>query len=152
MSRRAEFLAGDRPDDIAVYVAESAIDDPDRLAQLRVGRRVPGGVVLVIDGDQGRDAVRTAVGVDPMNFAGRAMGADGRVAPDLTAGVCPAAESNDHDDDHDARFVFAFVQEQTDDVDGPYTEGAVVHAYAQCDCGTAYSEKWLVGEKTVPED
>ena len=48
---------------------------------------------------------------------------------------------------HDTRFVFAFAEEQNEEVEGLYNEGDVIHAYVQCTCGTAYSEKWLAGEK-----
>ena len=47
-------------------------------------------------------------------------------------------------DDHDVRFVFAFVEDQNDSVGGLYADGDVMHAYAACDCGTTYSEKWVV--------
>jgi hypothetical protein len=31
-------------------------------------------------------------------------------------------------------------------VGGLYAEGAVVHAYAHCECGTSYSDRWVVDE------
>jgi hypothetical protein len=31
-------------------------------------------------------------------------------------------------------------------VGGVYAEGDVVHAYAQCACGTAYSDRWVVDD------
>jgi hypothetical protein len=28
-----------------------------------------------------------------------------------------------------------------------YAEGDVIHGYVSCSCGTAYSDKWVVGER-----
>ena len=142
MSAREEFLAGDRPEDVFMYFTETAVDDVDTLAAH--GERVDGGVVLVVDGDSGRSAFQSATGVDPMGFAKRAMGSEGEVFTDCTGGVCPA---DDGDEPHEARFVFAFAEEQNEEVEGIYTEGDVIHAYVSCSCGEAYSEKWLAGEK-----
>ena len=153
MSDREEFLAGDRPEDVLMYLSDDAVSGIEALAER--GERVDGGVVLVVDGEKGRSAFQSAVGVDPMQFAKRAMGTEGMVYPDCTGGVCPSvggpSGTDDTDDeaneDHDARFVFAFAEEQNEEVDGIYNEGDVIHAYVQCTCGTAYSEKWLAGEK-----
>ncbi|PSQ41267.1 hypothetical protein BRD10_00665 [Halobacteriales archaeon SW_12_71_31] len=46
-------------------------------------------------------------------------------------------------DDHHARFLFAFVEAHQPDGQGLYAEGDVVHAYAQCSCGVAYSDRWV---------
>ena len=137
----AEFLAGDRPDDVAIFLADTAVDSPETLAS--VGEPVDGGVLIVVEGDRGRDAFRAATGVDAMAFAKEAMATDGTVAPDLSNGSCP--ESRD-DSAHDLRFVFAFAEERNEEVGGIYAEGDVIHAYAQCGCGTAYSDTWVVGE------
>ena len=40
--------------------------------------------------------------------------------------------------------VVAVAEERNDSVGGLYAEGDVMHAYAACDCGTTYSEKWVV--------
>lgn len=140
--KREQFLAGERPDDVLVYFDERAVDGIERLAS--AGEAVDGGVVLVLPGEEGRAAFQRATGVDPMQLAGSAMDADGTITPECTDGECP-----DHaeDGDHWARFVFAFAEEQNEDVGGLYAEGDVVHAYALCDCGTAYSQKWVVGER-----
>ncbi|ARS90613.1 DUF5807 family protein [Natrarchaeobaculum aegyptiacum] len=135
---RAEFLAGERPDDVALFLASSYVSD-DRLESF--GDAVDGGVVIVVDGERGRNAFQAATGVDAMTFAQTAMGTDGEVAADLAGGTCPAA-STDGDDDHDVAFVFAFAEAQNEDVGGIYAEGDVIHAYARCECGTAYSDRW----------
>jgi len=163
MSDREEFLAGGRPEDVLMYFADEAVSGVEALAER--GERVDGGVILVVDGEKGRSAFESAVGVDPMQFAKRAMGSEGMVYPDCTGGVCPkvgvpgggaegngesgegGGEADDTGDDHDARFVFAFAEEQNEEVDGLYQEGDVIHAYVSCTCGEAYSDKWLAGEK-----
>lgn len=162
---RAEFLAAERPDDVALYLADSYVSD-DRLE--RFGERVDGGVLLVVDGERGRNAFRAATGTGAMEFAGKAMKVDGDIDADLTGGTCPnqgAADSTtgknaegveddeDHvtegaesDEDHATQFVFAFAEEQNEEVGDLYAEGDVVHAYAQCSCGAAYSDRWVVDE------
>ncbi len=135
-ARRA-FLAGERPDDICIYLREDGIADPEELADL--GERTADGVVLVLPGAEGRQAFESATGLDPMSFAGSAMDTEGTVHRDLTGGDCPEGDG----DDHGARFIFAFAEEQNPEVGGQYAEGDVVHAYAACDCGTTYSEKWV---------
>jgi len=139
--KREQFLAGERPDDVLIYLDERAVDGIDRLAS--VGEAVTGGVVLILPGEDGRAAFQRATGHDPMGFAREAMETEGTVAPDCTGGTCP---ENGHDD-HWPRFVFAFAEEQNEEVGGVYAEGDVVHAYALCDCGTAYSQTWLAGER-----
>lgn len=136
---REEFLAGERTDDVALFLADAAVDTPEKLDEF--GERVDGGRLLIVDGEAGRAAFRSATGTDAMGFAKEAMGTEGRIDRSLTGGACPDAE------DDDVRFVFAFAEEQNEDVGGLYAEGDVIHAYAQCDCGTAYSHKWVVGER-----
>ncbi|WP_436929049.1 DUF5807 family protein [Halosimplex halobium] len=143
MSDREEFLAGDRPEDVFMYFADDAVSGIDALAGH--GERVDDGVVLVVEGDSGRSAFQRATDLDPMAFAKQAMPNEGTVDADATGGVCP--DSDDTEGPHDARFVFAFAEEQNEEVEGLYQEGDVIHAYVQCTCGTAYSEKWLAGEK-----
>ena len=150
---REAFLAGERPDDVAIYVGDAAVDDPDRLAAY--GERLDDGVLLVVDGDRGRNVFGAATGVDPMAFARQAMGTTGEIDRELTAATCPEtrADSDLEDDDseanagesaHELRYLFSFAEAQTDEVDGIYAEGDVIHAYAQCSCGTAYSDRWVV--------
>lgn len=140
-SDREEFLAGDRPDDVAIFIADDAIDDETKLEDY--GERVADGTLLVVEGERGRNAFLAATGVDAMAFAKEAMGTEGEIARDLTDGTCP---ESDDETGHDLRFVFAFAEEQNEDIGGIYAEGDVIHAYARCDCGTAYSEKWVVEE------
>jgi len=159
---RAEFLAGQRPEDVAFYVADAAVDDPSTLEEY--GDRVDDGTLIVVEGEAGRSAFQAATGTDAMGFAKQAMGNEGEIREDLTGGACPDADGGDGDDSdggggddsdagdgdadaHDARFVFAFAEEQNEDVGGLYGEGDVIHAYAQCACGAAYSHKWLAGER-----
>ncbi len=140
MTALDEFLAGERPDDVAIYLSDDAVTDPDRL--VTVGERVPDGVVIVVDGDRGRAAFQSATGVGAMEFAGAAMGRDGEIDRTLTDGRCPDAA--DDESDHAVRFLLAFAEERDESVGGIYADGDVIHAYAACGCGTAYSEKWVV--------
>ena len=137
-ARYESFLAGDRPDDVLVYLHEGGIGSVEDL--LEIGTRVEDGVVLVLPGAEGKAAFESATGLDPMEFAGAAMDTDGDIDDDCTSGTCPEGNG----DDHYARFVFAFAEEQNEGVGGRYAEGDVMHAYAACDCGTTYSEKWVV--------
>lgn len=137
---RAEFLAGDRPDQVVLYLHEEGVGDVEGLADL--GERTETGVVLVLPGEEGRAAFERATSLDPMDFAGMAMGTDGYVARNLTGGDCPNQEGTNHY----VKFVFAFAEAKKDDVGGLYEEGDVVHAYAACACGTTYSDRWLAGE------
>ncbi len=146
---REEFLAGDRPDDIALFLADSYVSD-DRLESF--GQAVDNGVLLVVDGERGRNAFQAATGKQAMEFAQSAMSVEGVIDGDLTDGQCPDDGANDEPeaettasgDTHDPQFIFAFAEEQNDDVGGIYAEGDVVHAYAQCTCGTAYSDRWAL--------
>ena len=142
MDRLQEFLAGKRPDDVVIFLADEHVDDPERLESH--GRRVEGGLILVVPGDRGRQAFAAGTGLDPMNFARTAMDTDGEIAPDLTAGACP---STDIGRAHDIEFVFAFAEGQNEEVGGIYAEGDVIHAYARCACGTSYSDRWVVGDR-----
>ena len=142
MSDREAFLAGERPDDVLMYFAESAVSGTESIAD--IGERVSDGVVLVVDGEDGRAAFQSTTGLDPMRFAKQAMDTEGTVEPGCTGGTCPAG---DGDDPHEARFVFAFVEKQNEEAGGLYAEGAVVHAYVSCSCGEAYSDRWNVGER-----
>lgn len=141
--RLAAFLAGELPDDVALYLADTAVDEPDRLADH--GVRVDGGVVLVVTGERGRTVFQSLTGGNVMEFAQRAGNRDGEIDPELAGGRCPDA-TGEGDTDHSARFVFAFAEPQNDEVGDIYADGDVIHAYAQCECGTAYSERW------VPDD
>jgi len=132
------FLAGDRPEYVLMYLDDDVVGDPNALADL--GDPVDGGVVLVVAGDEGRQALQGAVGVDPMAFAKEASGTDGHVADDCTAGTCPAGDG----DGHAVRFVFAFVEAENPEAGGLYAEGDVLHAYARCACGQAYSDKRVI--------
>ncbi len=135
---RSQFLAGERPDAVALFLADSFVTD-DRLDT--VGDRVEDGVVIVVDGERGRGAFQAATGVEAMAFARTAMQREGSVDRDLTGGTCPDA---DGDGGHEAQFIFAFAEERQPEAGGLYAEGDVIHAYAQCECGTAYSDRWVV--------
>jgi hypothetical protein len=137
---REEFLAGERPDEVALYVADEHADPSLRSRGLETG----GGVLLVLPGERGRSAFEAGTGVQAMTFAGQAMGRDGRVADTLDDGECPEAGDGE---DHAVRFLLAFAEEQNEAVGGQYADGDVVHAYAQCTCGVAYSDRWVVGER-----
>ncbi|SFC71530.1 hypothetical protein SAMN05444422_11627 [Halobiforma haloterrestris] len=143
---REEFLAGDRPDDVALFLADSYVSD-DRLAEF--GEDVDGGVLIVVDGERGRSAFQAATGTGAMQFAKSAMEHEGIVDADLAGGTCPETPGDDAGD-HEVQFVFAFTEEQNEDVGGIYAEGDVVHAYAQCSCGVAYSDRWNPGDAGDP--
>lgn len=138
-SDHAAFLAGDRPDDIAIYLADSIVDDPAELTDL--GYRTDEGILLIVEGESGRQVFKQATGLDAMAFARQAMDTDGEIAADLTGGTCP------HCGEDALRLLLAFVEEQNEDVGGMYAEGPVIHAYAQCACGLAYSTKWVAGSR-----
>ncbi|RQG94428.1 DUF5807 family protein [Natrarchaeobius chitinivorans] len=135
---REAFLAGERPDDVALFLADSYVSD-ERLE--RFGNPVDGGVLIVVDGDRGRSAFEAATGTGAMEFAKSAMSLEGIVDPDLAGGSCPDASDGD---DHEPQFIFAFAEEENEGVGGIYAEGDVIHAYAKCRCGTAYSDRWNV--------
>ena len=97
---------------------------------------------MIVDGESGRNAFEAATGTDAMGFAKTAMQREGEIVRDLTDGTCPNAEADSGGEEHEPQFIFAFAEEQNEDVGGIYAEGPVVHAYAQCACGTAYSDRW----------
>jgi hypothetical protein len=140
-SDRASFLAGDRPDDVLIYLDNAAVSNPEAL--VAHGERVDGGIALVLPGDTARNVFQQAAGIDPMAFAKQAMDTDGEIDPDCTGGVCPEGTGGGHR----ARFVFAFAEEQNEAVGDIYAEGDVIHGYVSCSCGAAYSDKWVVGER-----
>ena len=159
MSKLQEFLDGERPEDVALYLSGSFLDADSRL--WNVGEETDDGVVLVVDGETGRNAFAAGTGMEAMEFAQTAMDTDGDVHEDLSGGTCPEADGDNQSDGdsagaaeggdgdandagHEAEFVFAFAEEQNEEVGGLYAEGPVVHAYAQCECGTAYSDRWVI--------
>lgn len=144
MRKLDEFLAGDRVDDIVLYLSDASLDDDSRLRE--VGTETADGVRLVLDGETGRSAFEAGTGMGAMEFAQTAMDADGEIDRDLDGGACPSAAS-DPAADHGVRFVFAFAEAQNESVGGLYAEGDVVHAYAHCACGESYSDKWVVGTR-----
>lgn len=144
MRKLDEFLAGDRVDDIVLYLSDTYLDDDSRLRE--VGTETAAGVRLILDGETGRSAFEAGTGMGAMEFAQTAMDADGEIVRDLDGGACPFAES-DPEAGHDVRFVFAFAEEQNEAVGGLYAEGDVIHAYAHCACGESYSDKWVVGTR-----
>lgn len=156
---RAAFLAGERPEEVLVYLAESGVSDVETLAER--GEDVPGGVLFVLDGDRGRRVAERAIGTDPMELASAAMDSTGEIDLERFVGTCPAAENpaptarsgptptDVGGEDHALRYVFAFAEERNAEVGGIYAEGDVIHAYAVCECGAAYSDRWVAnGEGT----
>ena len=136
---REAFLAGERPDDVHIYLHERRVSNAEALEPY--GERVADGVVLVLGGARARDVFQQTTGIDPMALARTAMGTEGSVAPDCAGGTCPSCGSDDPE------FVFAFAEEQNEEAGGLYAEGAVVHAYAACDCGERYTEKWVADQR-----
>jgi hypothetical protein len=132
--RVAAFLAGERPDDVALFLSEGSVDGVEKLAAH--GERVEGGVLVVVSGQNGRNAFTAATGLDAFTFAREAMDREGEVARDLSGGRCP-------DCDAGPEFVFAFAEEENEEAGGLYAEGSVLHAYARCACGVAYADRWV---------
>ena len=139
------FLAGDRLDDVAIYVADSFFDGDHPLST--AGIAVDGGVVVVVPGETGREAFADSTGLDPMAFAKQAMDRTGEIDDRLAGGACPDAEEP-ATDDHHTEFIFAFAEAENQEVGGLYAEGDVIHAYAHCACGTDFSQKWLADPDT----
>lgn len=137
-SAREEFLAGERLEDVALFLADSYVSD-ERLEDF--GESIDDGVLIIVDGERGRNAFQAATGTGAMEFAQSAMDLEGIIDDDLASGSCPEAPA---DEDHAVQFVFAFAEAQNEDVGGIYADGDVVHAYAKCTCGTAYSDRWTV--------
>jgi hypothetical protein len=159
---REAFLAGERPEDVLVYLADRAVSGIEALADH--GQRVEGGVVLVLDGERGRRVTERATGTDPMDLAGAAMDVKGTIDLERFSGTCPAAADasgsasdstdagdsdapDDSEGTHALRHVLAFAEERNAEVGGRYAEGDVIHAYAVCACGTAYSDYWVADER-----
>jgi hypothetical protein len=140
MTNSEAFLDGERPTDVHIFLHENAVSNVEALADH--GTRTEDGIVLVLDGERARDVFRSATGIDPMVFAKEAMGTEGRIHADCAGGICPACGEDE------ARFVFAFAEEQNDEVGGLYAEGTVIHAYVSCACGEAYSGKWVAAERS----
>jgi len=141
---REQFLAGEAPDSVVLYLADSTVDDIDTLAERSYAERAEEGVVLIVPGERGRALLPKLVGEDAMDFAGTAMRNESHVDRNLAGGDCP---DDDGEGDHEAAFVFAFAEEENEEVGGRYEEGDVIHAYARCTCGTAYSDRWVVDEE-----
>ena len=141
MSKLSEFLDGERLEDVVLYLAEDQLDEADKLAA--AGEQRENGVVLVVDGEQGRRMFSAGTGMDAMEFAKEAMGEEGEIDLDLAGGACPAGDG----EEHELSFVFAFAEAENPDVGGMYADGDVIHAYARCACGEAYSQKWVVGSR-----
>lgn len=143
---RQRFLDGDSPEDVLLFFAESAVSDLGTLAQH--GEQVSRGVVLILEAERGRSAFEGATGIDPMTLASAAMNSEGQIDLHGFEGSHPEADADSRDgDEHAPRFVFAFAEEPNDEVGGIYAEGDVIHAYAVCECGTAYSERWVADER-----
>lgn len=134
-----QFLAGERHDDILVFLHEGSVGEPEALAG--IAEDVGPGVALVLPGDRGSEVLGEVVGIDPMEFAGVAMDTDGDIRADCTGGTCPEGTG----DGHRVTFVFAFTEAQNEEVGGLYADGDVLHAYAACECGQRYSDKWVIG-------
>ena len=148
MTAREEFLAGERLEDVLVYLNRDAVGNPDALAEH--AEEVPGGLVLVLPGEEARSVFQGATGIDPMAFAREAGATEGEVAADLTGASCPVRDSDSEGGqaaDHEVQFVFAFAEGENPEAGGLYAEGDVIHAYASCSCGATYSDRWVVGER-----
>ena len=138
------FLAGERLDDVAIYINDSILGDDHNLGN--AGQEVDSGIVLVLDGETGRNAFQQATGIGAMQFAKEAMGREGEIYADLTGGVCPEAEGPD-DEAHTIEFLLSFAEAENEEVGGLYADGDVIHAYAHCSCGVNFSHKWLAGSR-----
>jgi hypothetical protein len=139
------YLAGDRTDHVALYLSDSYVSDVESLADRDDAERVGEGVVLVVDGERGRNVFQRITGMSAMDFGSGAMDNPAHVDADLVGGDCPEAASGPTN--HHPEFVFSFAEAQNEEVGGLYAEGDVIHAYVYCSCGTAYSDKWVAGER-----
>lgn len=144
MSELDEFLAGERLDDVVLFISDVFLDADSRLRN--VGTETDDGVRVVVDGESGRSAFEAGTGMDAMGFAQKAMSTEGDVARSLDGGECPRADEHP-DEEHAVEFVFAFAEAENQEVGGLYAEGDVVHSYAHCACGENYSHKWVVGAR-----
>ncbi len=134
---RAAFLAGERPDDVQIYLHEDVLSNPEALAAH--GESVRDGIVLLLDGDEARTIFQEATGIDPMALAQDAMATEGTVDHDCAGGICPVGE----DRNHHPRLIFAFAEAQNEEAGGLYAQGPVIHAYVACACGERYSDRWV---------
>ncbi|WP_248898010.1 DUF5807 family protein [Haloplanus halobius] len=137
MTELDAFLAGDRLDHVALFLTDGYLDDEGTLADH--GFEVDGGVVLVVPGEEGRRLFSAGTGMDAMEFAKKAMDVEGDIDHELTGGACPDCGAA-------PTYVLAFAEAQNEEVGGIYAEGDVIHAYAACPDGTAFSDRWVVGE------
>jgi hypothetical protein len=137
MSKLEEFLAGERLDDVALFLTHDYLDAAGKLANY--GEDVESGVVIVVPGEQGRQLFAAGTGTGAMEFAQRAAGTEGHVDRDLAGGEPP--------DGSEVAFVFAFAEARNEEVGGIYAEGDVIHAYAQSTDGNPFSDRWVVGEE-----
>ncbi|WP_267163896.1 DUF5807 family protein [Halovenus salina] len=138
-AQREGFLAGERPEDVHIYIAAEAVSNMAALEEH--GERVEDGIALVMEGDQARSVFQSATGIDPMALAQEAMGVDGTVTADCADATCPV------DGGHEPRLIFSFAEAQNEEVGGLYAEGDVIHAYVACECGERYSDKWVAGKR-----
>ena len=141
MEKLQAFLAGERLDDVAIYIDEGLLGGDHALGT--AGTEVDTGIVLVVPGEAGRNAFTQATGIGAMEFAKEAMGRDGEIESTLAGGVCPDTD----DEDHTIEFVLSFAEAENQEVGGLYAEGDVIHAYAHCSCGVNFSHKWLAGSR-----
>jgi hypothetical protein len=138
---RAAFLAGQRPDDVQIYLHEDVLSNPEALAEH--GESVEDGIVLLLDGDEARTIFQQATGIDPMALAQDSMETEGSVDHDAAGGTCPVGGGRNHH----PRLVFAFAEAQNEEAGGLYARGPVIHAYVACACGERYSDKWVATEE-----
>lgn len=143
MDKHESFLCGNRHDDIALFLAEGTLN-ADTLS--RMTDSVAGGDILVVNGDDGRQAFEAATGTEAMSFAQQAMKTQSHIARDLAGGECP--ERSADPGMHTVEFIFAFSEPQNEAVGGLYERGDVIHAYAHCVCGSNYADKWVIGSET----
>jgi hypothetical protein len=139
-TQRDAFLAGERPEDVHIYLAEDAVSNLDALESH--GERVDGGIALVMDGEEARSVFQRVTGIDPMGLAQDAMDTDGEITPDCIDATCPDGDGTEHT----PQFIFSFAEDQNEEVGGIYADGDVIHAYVSCSCGKRYSDKWVVEE------
>ena len=138
---RAAFLAGERPDNVQIYLHEDVLSNPEALAAH--GESVEDGIVLLLDGDEARTIFQEATGIDPMALAQDAMATEGTVDHDCAGGTCPAGENRNHH----PRLIFAFAEAENEEAGGLYAQGPVIHAYVACACGERYSDKWVATDR-----
>jgi len=137
-SDREQFLAGERPTDVHIYLHETSVSDIDALEAH--GQRVEDGIILVMDGEKARGVFQQATGIDPMVLAKEAMGTDGGIDDDCAGATCPEGSA------HAPQFIFSFAEEQNEEVGGLYADGPVIHGYVACECGLKFSDKWVATE------